>query len=175
VASVTKNPLDEALKKIGYGSTDGGGTMQLQSSEIEYIDVEMILCNLEDGIPFVIEQLEAWGAPKGSVLRIHDSEPSREINFGRKEGIAIYLDGVNLSDEVYKSSDINVVIEELNKSLNEHGTMHSYWQGPTETALYFYGDDAEKMKVLVSGFAKSYPLCQGCRITTIAPDERKAR
>jgi hypothetical protein len=163
------DPLHESLSQKGLGETDGGGTMLLQSGEIEYIDVEIILNNLDEGIPFVIERLEALGAPKGSVLKIHDSEPSREIPFGKAEGIAVYLDGVNLPDEVYASSDVNVVIEEFNKRLNGHGAMQGYWQGPTETALYLYGDNAEKMRHLISDFLNTYPLCKGARVVTIAP------
>jgi len=164
-----EDPLNEALVEKGYGETDGGGTMQLQSGEIEYIDVEIILNNLTNGIPFVIDKLEAMGAPKGSVLKIHDTDPSREIPFGKAEGIGVYLDGVNLPDEVYQKSDVNLVIEECNKRLSGHGEMQSYWQGPTETALYFYGDNAENMKSLIRDFLDSYPLCKGARVVTIAP------
>ena len=168
-----EDPLEEALAKQELGRTDGGGTMQLQSGEIEYIDVEIALINLNEGIPFVIERLEAFGAPKGSVLKIHDSEPSREISFGKIEGIAIYLDGANLPAEVYKSSDINVVIDELNKRLSGHGSIQGYWEGPAETALYIYGDDAESLKRLISDFMAQYPLCKGARIVTIAPKGNK--
>lgn len=164
-----EDPLDEALRKQEYGSTDEGGTMQLQSGEIAFIDVEIILTNLDEGVPFVIKQLESFGAPKGSVLRVHDSEPPREITFGKAEGIAIYLDGVNLPKEVYESSDVNVLIEELNKRLEGHGEIQGHWQGPTETALYFYGNDAEEMKRLIRDFTDQYPLCQNSRIITIAP------
>ncbi|MHC4659323.1 MAG: hypothetical protein ACYS83_09130 [Planctomycetota bacterium] len=164
-----EDPLHELLAQKGLGEIDGGGTMQSQSGEILYIDVEIILNNSTEGIPFLIEQLEALGAPKGSILRIHDSEPSRDIPFGKIEGIAVYLDGVNLPDEVYASSDINVVIEEFNKRLDGHGEMQSYWQGPTETALYLYGENSEEMKRLISDFLNTYPLCKGARIVTIAP------
>ena len=164
-----EDPLGKALTKRGFGRTDGGGTMQFQSGEIEFIDVEIILSDLSEGIPFVIEQLEAFGAPKGSTLRIYESEPPREISFGKIEGIAIYLDGLNLPREVYESSDVNVVIDELNKCLYGHGSMQGYWQGATETALYFYGDDAEGMKQRISDFMEQYPLCKGARIVTIAP------
>ncbi|MHC4499874.1 MAG: hypothetical protein ACYS21_12260, partial [Planctomycetota bacterium] len=74
-----EDPLHELLAQKGLGEIDGGGTMQSQSGEILYIDVEIILNNSTEGIPFLIEQLEALGAPKGSILRIHDSEPSRDI------------------------------------------------------------------------------------------------
>jgi hypothetical protein len=164
-----EDPLHEALVRKGLGAVDGGGTMQLQSGEIEFIDVEILLSDPTDGIPFLIEHLEALGAPKGSILRVQDPETPREIPFGKREGIGVYLDGINLPDEVYASSDINVVIEEFNKRLHGHGQMQGYWHGPTETALYIYGDDAEKMKRLISDFLDAYPLCQGARVVTIAP------
>ena len=91
--------------------------MQLPSGEIEFIDVEIELVDPEQGIPFVIAKLEEFGAPKGSILRIHDADPPREIHFGKAEGIAVYLDGANLPEEVYEESDVNVVIEELNSRL----------------------------------------------------------
>lgn len=167
-----EDPLQDTLTAQGLGELDGGGTMQLPSGEIEYIDVEMQLTDLDRGVRIVIDRLEALGAPKGPKLQIHDRTPPREIPFGRAEGVGIYLDGVNLPDEVYATSDVNVVIEELNGRLAGRGEMQSYWQGPTETALYFYGDDAEKMKRLMADFLASYPLCAGARLVTVAPPLR---
>jgi hypothetical protein len=168
-----EDPLDEALSAEGLGHTDGGGTMQSESGEIEFIDVEIALTDEEKGIPFVISKLEEMGTPVGSILKIHDSEPSREIPFGKVEGLAIYLDGVNLPDEVYQDSDVNVVIDELNESIVGHGDMQSHWQGNTETALYFYGDDQKKMAELMKGFLDTYPLCKGARIVQLAPKPPK--
>lgn len=168
-----EDPLDEALSAQGLGETSGGGTMQEKSGEIEFIDVEIDLTDLEKGVPFVIAKLEGLGAPKGSILRVHDTEPAREIPFGKAEGVGIYLDGVNLPDEVYKNSDVNVVIEELNKRIEGHGEMQSHWQGNTETGLYFYGDDADGMIGLMRDFLNTYPLCKGARVVTIAPKQAK--
>lgn len=168
-----EDPLDEALSAQGLGETSGGGTMQEQSGEIQFIDVEIDLTDLEKGVPFVIAKLEELGAPKGSILRVHDTEPARKIPFGKAEGVGIYLDGVNLPDEVYKNSDVNVVIEELNKRIEGHGEMQSHWQGNTETGLYFYGDDSNRMISLMRDFLDTYPLCKGARVVTIAPKQAK--
>ena len=40
--------------------------------------------------------------------------------FGRKEGLGIYLDGVNLDEDVYKNSDSNVVVSEIKKLTNDN-------------------------------------------------------
>ena len=62
-----------------------------------------------------------------------------------------------------------MVIEELEQRLAGVGEMQSHWQGPQETALYFYGRDAEEMKRRMADFLGSYPLCKGARVVTIAP------
>ncbi|TGM87977.1 hypothetical protein EHQ99_00365, partial [Leptospira bouyouniensis] len=66
-------------------------------------------------------------------------------------------------------SDINDLIEKLNNSIINMGTMQSYWQGETETALYFYGENAEMIRNNFMPIIENYPLCKGCRIVTIAP------
>ena len=164
-----EDPLQEALSAHGLGTVDGGGTMQAPSGEIAYIDVAVILSDAGRGIPFLITTLEALGAPRGSKLQIAEAGAVREIPFGQAEGVAVYLDGVNLPDEVYATSDVNVVIEELDRRLEGVGEMQSYWEGPRETALYFYGRDADEMRRRMADFLASYPLCAGARVVTIAP------
>lgn len=170
-----EDPLNEALSQRNLGEVTGGGTMQEKSGEIKFIDIEVDLTNLDVGVPFVIRELEELGAPKGSILRIHGNNPQKEIPFGKAEGIAVYLDGVNLPEEVYKNSDVNLVVEELNRRLGSHGSVQSHWQGPSETALYLYGDNANKMKTLIQDFLDSYPLCKGARVVTIAPKSKTTR
>ena len=36
-----EDPLHDALASHGLGSADGGGTMQLESGEIEFVDLEL--------------------------------------------------------------------------------------------------------------------------------------
>ncbi len=164
-----EDPLMDELENFGFGETDGGGTMMEKTGEIDTIDVELLLTHLDKSIPLVIKRLEACGAPKGSKLILMEGKNRREIPFGKAEGFGVYLDGVNLPPKVYKSCDVNVVIKEFNKLLKGHGSVQSYWQGPTETALYIYGDSAEKMKSCIAKYLDSYPLCKGARVVTIAP------
>lgn len=164
-----EDPLNEALAQHGYGETDGGGTMQTKVGEIEFIDVHMFLTSPDVSIPFVIQFLENCGAPKGSKLSVYESGKDREIAFGKREGFAIYLDGVNLPDEVYQTADVDLVVSEIDKSLAGHGAIEAHWQGPTETALYIYGDSISTMKPLIAEFMASYPLCQGARIVDLTP------
>jgi hypothetical protein len=165
-----EDPLEEALSAHGYGETDGGGTMLSKEREVVYIDVHMFLSSPDTSIPFVTKFLEDRGAPKGSKLKIfQDDNGIREIPFGRREGFAIYLDGINLPAEIYAQCDINVVVGEIDKRLKGHGEIEAHWQGPTETALYVYGDANAVMKPLIDDFIASHPLCKGARIVDLTP------
>jgi hypothetical protein len=165
-----EDSLGDALSEKGFGEVDGGGTMQSKEGEILYIDVHMDLTNPEESIPFVTRFLEERGAPKGSKLKIYKGDDVvREVPFGVREGFAIYLDGVNLPDEVYRESDSNVVVSEIDKRLEGHGEIEAHWTGPTETSLYVYGDSIATMKPLIQDFMDSYPLCRGARIVDLTP------
>jgi len=94
--------------------------------------------------------------------------PKRELPFGINEGLAIYLNGTDLSPDVYKTSDINFVYSEFNRLLDTEGRIHSYWEGGRETALYMYGPSFQTMKTRLSDFVASYALCQKARIEQIA-------
>jgi hypothetical protein len=165
-----EDPLGDALSEKGFGEVDGGGTMQSKEGEILHIDVHMYLNKPDESIPFVTRMLEKQGAPKGSKLKIYEAdEVIREISFGVREGFAIYLDGVNLPDEVYRNSDSNVVVCEIDKLLAGHGEIEAHWQGLTETALYVYGDSIATMKPLIQDFMDTYPLCKGARVVNLTP------
>lgn len=160
-----EDPLQEALEESGLGNVSGGGTMIFKSGEIEYVGVDIDLYDKDKGIAFVCENLSKLGAPKGSVLEIGEER----YPFGFAEGIGVYVDGVNLPDEVYEQCDINVVWDELQTAVEGVGAVFSYWQGPQETALYLYGKSAAKMRELIAGFIGSYPLCKGARVENITP------
>jgi hypothetical protein len=125
-----------------------------------------VKCSDADTHRFIIETLERLGAPKGSKLIC--GEQGEEIPFGRTEGLAVYLNGTDLPQEVYENSDVNHVFEEFNRLLEGEGQIHSYWEGPEETALYMYGSSFAAMKSLLAEFIESYPLCQRARIVQVA-------
>lgn len=166
---IYEDPLEELLKANGIGEVTGGGTMQLKSGELEYCDLEIKLNSSEineNDIQLIIKKLEELGAPKGSKLTIEKT--AQKMEFGQKEGLGIYIDGVNLDPEVYKSSDINFVISELKRLTNDNSEITKYWEGGNETALYFYSNSFTEMKESIKEFVNSYPLCKGARIEQIA-------
>lgn len=158
-----EDALQEILENERLGEITGGGTAQNPDGEIAYCDIEIHLYN-PDCVPQLTSLLNRIGIPKGSLL--HGAET--EIAVGTLEGMAYYSNGVDLSDEVYQTCDINYVIEQMEQAMEGIGSMYSYWEGEAYTALYFYGTSFLEMKEKVTPFLETYPLCQKCRIEQIA-------
>jgi len=166
---IYEQPFDEFLKEKGYGKVSGGGTLLSKSKEIEYCDIEIKLREKEvnrQTITEIINKLEELGAPKDSKLIIERT--GEKIEFGKLEGLALYLDGVNLSDEVYKNSDPEALINTINELLNIEGEWVRYWDGNVETGLYFYGQSFNEMKNALTDLINSNPECENARIEKIA-------
>ena len=49
------------------------------------------------------------------------------------------------------------------------GEIHSYWSGPTETAMYIYGPSRKAIREAIEGVRASYPLCKNSRVEDIGP------
>jgi hypothetical protein len=162
-----EDPLMEVLQKQRAGEVVGGGTMLREHGEIDFCEIEIEVSEpAAKNIALVKETLEALGAPKGSNLRLEAE--GEELPIGTNEGLAVYLNGTDLPDEVYAECDSNFVYSEFNRLLGEDGKVHSHWDGPTETALYMYGPSFETMKQRLDDFLGTYPLCQRARIVQIA-------
>ncbi|WP_266159023.1 hypothetical protein [Dyella silvatica] len=164
---IYEDPLSELLREYDLGEINGGGTMQAVNGEVEYCDIEIELKSLsEQNLARIGKLLEQLGAPKGSRLTVESS--GQQLPIGLNEGMAVYLNGTDLPDQVYAECDSNVVYSEFDRLLEQAGRVHSYWQGPTETAFYMYGHSFAQMKTLLHDFMASYPLCQRARIEQIA-------
>jgi hypothetical protein len=145
----------------------GGGTQMSEDGEIEFCDVELRLNSTsDDALDAVKRSLEALGAPKGSKLLVES--PEREVPFGVNEGLAVYLNGTDLPDRVYDTCDSNFVYSEFDRLLGVDGTIHGFWNGPRETALYMFGPSFQTMKRRIQPLLDSYPLCQKARVVQIA-------
>lgn len=160
-----EDALQAVLEKEHMGEITGGGTAQNPDGEIAYCDIEIYLTNdKDDNIKWLVNLLNKIGIPKGSVLQGLE----QEIQVGTLEGLAYYLNGAELPKEVYKTCDINYVIAEMEQAMEGIGSMYSYWEGDTYTALYFYGSSFLEMKRSIEPFVATYPLCQKSRIEQIA-------
>ncbi|GHA55275.1 hypothetical protein GCM10008927_21500 [Amylibacter ulvae] len=159
-------PLDDWLQEQKLGTVTGGGT-SFDDTGIDYCDIELRLHNpTNEVITAVIHTLENFGAPKGSLLKYTDDRP--DIPFGKHEGLAIYLNGTDLPDEVYTNSDVNEVIAQCDTLLGQSGGFRGFWQGERETALYFYGHNFVQMKSALDEYIKAAPLCEKSRLEQIA-------
>jgi hypothetical protein len=163
-----EDPLAEALAANGYAQITGGGTGLHPSGEPEYCGIDLDVFDVANGVPFICEFLATRGAPRGSVLSYDESGKRVEVPFGFLEGVAIYMNGTDLPDDVYQKHDINEVYDEINRLLGECGDIAGYWEGPTETALYLYGYSVEEIHRLIADYMASHPLCQRARFETIA-------
>jgi hypothetical protein len=162
-----EDALDSELKSQQLGEVSGGGTLQAKDGEVEHCDIEVeVSGDASAAAQTTIRLLEALGAPKGS--KLHIEAQGREVAFGLHEGLAVYLNGTSLPDDVYKDCDSNFVHSELNRILEGRGRVLSYWQGPTETAFYLYGPSFVDMRSCIEEFLSTYPLCQQCRVEQIA-------
>ncbi|MCF7749298.1 hypothetical protein KQ945_00970 [Bacillus subtilis subsp. subtilis] len=159
-----EDPLDALLESAELGQLTGGGTALSEDGEVEYGDIEIAL-NDAASLPGVIELLEQLGAPKGSLIQ-RAGAPDQP--FGVTEGLALYLNGTDLPDEVYAQCDSNDLFEQIVERIEGVGEICSWWQGPTETALYLYGASFETLNARIAELVATYPLCQGARVVRTA-------
>jgi len=112
----------------------------------------------------VVAFLEDLGTPKGSVALADEYE--RE--FGNNEGLALYLDGTNLSPEVYATLDVNEFLDELHEALGGTGSIQGFWESDDTTGVYVYGRSAEMMTTAIDELLAVHPLARGHRLERIA-------
>lgn len=162
-----EDPLDQVLTAQGLGAVTGGGTQLMDPPHgIAFCDVEIELTDLTDeALDVVIATLEKAGAPKGSRILFPDDRPDQP--FGQLDGLGMFLNGTDLPDEVYANSDVNEIIAEANRRLEGLGSMLGYWEGPQETALFFYGKDFEQMRRIIEDYIPTEPSLELTRIEQI--------
>jgi hypothetical protein len=160
-----EDPLNEALASGELGMLTGGGTHLTPESEIGYVDLQIALANLNGALDIVKQTLESQGAPVGSQLLFRRSGIDEEIPFGVQEGVAIYLDGVSLPNEVYERTNIQEVVQRVAEAVESvGGEWRGSWSGPSETALYQFGPSADAMLDALLPVFDSYAICQNARV-----------
>ena len=155
-----EDPLDAVLEAGGLGRVTGGGSQLNELGGIDFVDLEIELANLDEGVTSTIKALEAAGAPVGSEI-LHDDKVLRE--FGTLQCLAIFLDGVSLPDDVYANLDFDAVITRLGEAAGP-GSFRGFWQGPEETGLFFFGPDAEAMFRNTEPVLQAIPIGQNARV-----------
>ena len=163
-----EDPLDELLKRLNLGEVTGGGTQLAdEPAGIEFCDVEIRVTEAnQEIVQTIVEQLESLGVPKGSRLIVE--RDGSELPMGTQEGLGLFLNGTDLPDQVYAESDVNHVIAECDRLMASGGNFRGYWEGSSETALYFYGESFAEMEAAIAPFVSNYALCQKARFEQIA-------
>jgi hypothetical protein len=160
-----EDPLQDALATRELGIVTGGGSQLTPTTEIGFVDVELALADLDDAVDVAIRVLEDAGAPVGSTLLFERDGRDAERPFGVQEGLALYLDGTSLPDEVYEGTDINAFMERLAAAVDVvGGELRGVWSGPGETAFYHYGPSADAMAVALQPVFDEFPICQNARL-----------
>jgi sulfur carrier protein ThiS len=162
-----EDPLAYWIENAFPGSrVTGGGTLRSPTGEplscAVRADAVGDAAAIETAVAAFLDDL---GAPLGSSLTVGDRSP---YAFGVQSGFAVYLDGQFLPQEVYAAHDINAFIDELHDSVVGHGVLQSYWEGPAETALYFYGPDADVLSGAMRPVLDAHPLAVNSRLERIA-------
>lgn len=177
-----EDALTTVLDDLGIeAEVTGGGTALGQNNEASSCDIELQLADASDDhitkiITKIIGIMESMLAPVGSKIIIYpqdgddnENDEVERIAFGVHEGLALYLNGEDLEDEVYQNCDVNYVYQEAERLLKETNKGHiaSYWEGE-ETAFYLYGKSFVEMHNCIKPLLDEYPLCAQCRIEKIA-------
>lgn len=155
--------LEEILSKYKLGELLGGGTLQKSTGEIKSCAIEMNVSKKRLEHFFSIMN-EIDTIPKGSKVIIED----QETELGCAEGLALHLNGTDLPEEIYENCDINYLIEQLDNALDDIKQAFSYWEGESETVLYYYGRSYVEMNDRIAEIVQKYPLCTKCKIEQIA-------
>jgi hypothetical protein len=160
-----EDPVQDALAIRELGMVTGGGSQLTAAAEIGYVDVELALADLDGALDIVQRILEEAGAPIGSQLLFEQNGVDTERPFGLQEGLAVYLDGTSLPEEIYAETDIDALMASLGAAADSAGgELRSAWNGPTETALYHYGPSADALLVALQPVFSEFPICQNARL-----------
>lgn len=75
-----EDPLTAALQERSLGECTGGGTQLNAQREIAFVDLEIMLSDLDGALAFTKETLQKLGAPKGSELHFQREGQIRKIS-----------------------------------------------------------------------------------------------
>lgn len=98
----------------------------------------------------------------GRLFGKKDGAPPRKV----EQAVIVYLDGTGLPDSVYQECDTSTLEDRLIEVVERDGLgeVDGTETGPTETALFMYGPDAERLFAGVERTLRDYPLCHGARV-----------
>lgn len=102
----------------------------------------------------------------GFFSRLFRGEPEPPKQSDNQECVLVHLDATSLPDDVYEECDVMTLSDRLQETIERHG-LGEYdgdERGPTETTLFMYGPDAERLFAGIESVLRAYPLCQNARV-----------
>lgn len=83
-----------------------------------------------------------------------------------EEAVLIHLTANDLPDEIYQKYDVSTLEDQINKVIQENGLgeYDGNEHGPSETIIYLYGPDAEKLFSSIKPVLENYPLCKNAKV-----------
>jgi hypothetical protein len=158
-------PLASALLAHRVGEMAGSCAVMTSELEVEYVEIDMILADLDKSVEIVKLVLEEAGVPAGSEILVTRAGREEVLPIGGKECLAIYLDGIGLPDEAYEKCSCDGLAFLIAGALSSvGGEIRGSWVGRSETSIYMFGPNAETMFSTIEPILTAYPLCQNARV-----------
>jgi hypothetical protein len=91
---------------------------------------------------------------------------TRPNNATNTEAVIVYLAGSALPKEIYEEYDVATLEDRLRSLIREQGLgeYDGNEHGSSETVLYMYAPDSERLFNAIEPVLRSYPLCVGAKV-----------
>jgi hypothetical protein len=88
------------------------------------------------------------------------------VNTLNKQAVLVYIDGLNLSKEIYEKYDLATLEDQLIEAVESQslGEFDGNEFGPDGAVLYLYAPSAENLFAGIEPVLRAYPLCQNARV-----------
>jgi hypothetical protein len=165
-----EDPLDDFMREKNWGGVTGGGTQLSDDGGIAFCDLEIGVRQATDEVlAGICTHLETLGVPKGSrLLREGDDDNGDGRPFGVTEGFAFHFNNTEVPEEIQELHQVGSVFEAMQDTLGNTARLTGYWNGETETSVYFYGNSYAEIANLLAPILAENPRCQHGRTEQIA-------
>ena len=153
---------DELLVSNDLGEVTGGSTFQKKNGEVYKCEIYIRLKD-ESSFDTFLELIKNVSFARGS--RVEST--NKRVEIGDFEGLSLYFNAGDLSEEVYNNFSYDDVIVNLCEILGEDGLFLGTNIIDKYFVLYFYGKNFEVIKEKITPFLKENPLCEGFRIKRV--------
>lgn len=153
---------DELLVSNSLGEVTGGATFQKKNGEVYKCEIYIKL-NDESSLDSFLDLIKEVKFAKGSRVESRN----KRIEIGDYEGLALYLDANDLSDDVYNNNYYDDLIIKLCENLGESGVFLGTNVFDKYFVLYFYGKDFKTMKDIFLPLLQNNQLCDDYKIKKV--------